>query len=392
MKMYKVSELKPGMRVMAPVLTRQNQILAIPGEEIDRKLISRMEFYGITEIQAEDSTVEAAQAVSPAVPPAPAPAPVQEPKVAPPPQAPAPEPKVDTMAAAHGYSTKVRLSENFQQYTIKNARGIGVLQNQIEAFLKNRTPFNTEELLNMTRSLIRPGQTVIEYFDMMHNMRSNDDSIYSHSLNVAMIANILGKWLKLSHQDRDILVIAGLLHDIGKAKIPPEILNKKEKLTDEEFNILRSHAKLGYDCIKDEPYLDGRVKKAALMHHERCDGSGYPMGLNEMLIDDFAMIIAIADVYDAMTATRKHRTAMCPFQVISEFESDGMHKFKPEYILTFLRKIAATYQNNQVVLSDGRSGKIILLNQNQLSKPLVQLSDGSCIDLARSSLYIQSIV
>ncbi len=378
MKIYKVSELKPGMIVKAPVLTRQNQILAIPGEEIDRKLISRMEFYGITEIQAEDPAAEAAKAA-----PVPAPTPAPGPE---------PVPKVDTMAAAHGYSTKVRLSENFQQYTIKSARGIGVLQAQIEAFLRDKTPFDTEALLNMTRSLIRPGQTVIEYFDMMHNMRSNDDSIYSHSLNVAMISNILGRWLKMSQADRDTLVIAGLLHDIGKAKIPPEILNKKEKLTDEEFALMRSHAQMGYDLLKDESYLDNRVKKAALMHHERCDGTGYPMGLQEVLIDDFAMIIAIADVYDAMTASRKHRVAMCPFQVIAEFEVDGLHKFKPEYILTFLRKIASTYQNNQVVLNDGRSGKIILLNQNQLSKPLVQLSDGSCIDLAKSSLFIQSIV
>jgi putative nucleotidyltransferase with HDIG domain len=222
-------------------------------------------------------------------------------------------------------------------------------------------------------------------------MRSSDDTIYTHSLNVAMIARIIGKWLKWSREDLDQLVIAGLLHDIGKILIPPEVLNKEGRLTDEEFALIKSHAQKGYDLIKDTN-LDPRVKKAALMHHERCDGSGYPMHLQEILIEDFAMIIAIADVYDAMTATRKHRSAMCPFQVIAEFESDGLQKYKPEYILTFLRKMAVTYQNNQVVLNDGRSGKIILLNQNSLSKPLIQMNDGSCIDLAKSNLFIQSII
>lgn len=104
------------------------------------------------------------------------------------------------------------------------------------------------------------------------------------------------------------------------------------------------------------------------------------------------MVIAIADVYDAMTAARKYRAPLCPFQVIREFERDGFHKYKTQFLLTFLQRIATTYQNNRVILNDGRAAKIILLNQTALSEPLVQLNDGSCIDLAASPLYIQSIV
>ena len=391
MKMMKITEVKEGMITAAAVLTRQNQILAAPGEELDRKLISRMQFYGITEIAIEDDP-EAVTAMQEPVA-TPVPQPVVQPVVQQEPQPavqPAPEP-VNIMQAAHGYSTRVRMSEEFQQFTLNSARGIEVLREQLEGFVYDKKDFDIDKLLGITSSLVRPGQTVIEYFDMIHNMRSSDDTIYTHSLNVAMIARIIGKWLKWSREDLDQLVIAGLLHDIGKILIPPEVLNKEGRLTDEEFALIKSHAQKGYDLIKDTN-LDPRVKKAALMHHERCDGSGYPMHLQEILIEDFAMIIAIADVYDAMTATRKHRSAMCPFQVIAQFESDGLQKYKPEYILTFLRKMAVTYQNNQVVLNDGRSGKIILLNQNSLSKPLIQLNDGSCIDLAKSNLFIQSII
>ena len=266
-----------------------------------------------------------------------------------------------------------------------------MLQDHLEVFVFDQTPLDFDELLKGVKSLITPGQTVIQYFDMLHNLRSSDDSVYSHSLNVAMISRILGKWLKWTSSDLDSLVIAGLLHDIGKITIPPEILNKEGKLTDEEFEQIRWHPRAGYDLIKDLK-IDSRIKKAALQHHERCDGTGYPLKVDEIMLDDFAMVVAIADVYDAMTAARKYRAPLCPFQVIREFERDGYHKYKTEFLLTFLRRIATTYQNNRVILSDGQAAKIILLNQNSLSEPLVQLNDGSCIDLATSPLFIQSIV
>ena len=99
------------------------------------------------------------------------------------------------------------------------------------------------------------------------------------------------------------------------------------------------------------------------------------------------MIISIADVYDAMTSARKYRTPLCPFEVIAEFEKDGLSKYKPQYILTFLEHIANAYQNNRILLNDGRSANIILLNSNHLSSPMIQLDDGTCLDLYRCLLY-----
>ena len=301
------------------------------------------------------------------------------------------QPEVTSPKNEVAYSQKVKRSKSFQEYSLQSSMVTKMLQDQLDGFVFEKQPLDFDEMLKGVKSLITPGQTVIQYFDMLHNLRSSDDSVYSHSLNVAMISRILGKWLKWTGSDLDSLVIAGLLHDIGKILIPPEILNKEGKLTDEEFEQIRWHPRAGYDLIKDLK-IDSRIKKAALQHHERCDGTGYPMRVDEIMLDDFAMVIAIADVYDAMTAARKYRAPLCPFQVIREFERDGYHKYKTEFLLTFLRRIATTYQNNRVILSDGQAAKIILLNQNSLSEPLVQLNDGSCIDLASSSLYIQSIV
>jgi putative nucleotidyltransferase with HDIG domain len=225
-------------------------------------------------------------------------------------------------------------------------------------------------------------------------MRSIADPAYAHCLNVSLISRMIGRWLKLDRRDLDTLTVAGLLHDIGKIRIPQDVLNKTDKLTDEEFALIRQHPQFGYDILKNQPNMDPRIKKAALMHHERSDGSGYPSKLTEDFIENFAMIIAIADVYDAMTATRAYRAPLCPFQVISNFEQDGYQKFNTKYILTFLKQIAQAYQNNRVMLSDGRACNIVMLNQNALSRPIVQFDDKSCLDLSTASkdLHITSVL
>ena len=383
-------DLKPGMVTAAPVTTKRGQELIPAGTTLTKQLISRMEFYNVAFSYVEEASVLTEEEIQAALQAA------RNQKlagaqtgqtVAPSTQSSAKSTPKDEVA----YSQKIKRSKTFQEYSLHSTLVTETLKRQLEGFVYNNRPMDFDALLNSVKSLITPGQTIIQYFDMLHNLRSSDDSVYGHSMNVAMISRVLGKWLKWSPSDLDNLVIAGLLHDIGKITIPPEILNKEGKLTDEEFEQIRWHPRAGYELIRDLK-IDSRIKKAVLQHHERCDGSGYPMKATEIMLDDFAMVIAIADVYDAMTAARKYRAPLCPFQVIREFEHDGYHKYKTEYLLTFLRHIATTYQNNRVILSDGQAAKIILLNQNSLSTPLVQLDDGSCIDLATSSLFIQSII
>ena len=99
-------------------------------------------------------------------------------------------------------------------------------------------------------------------------------------------------------------------------------------------------------------------------------------------IDPYARVVAIADVYDAMTTARSYRAPLCAFQVIANFERDGLQKYDTKCVLAFLNRIAGTYQNHRILLSDGRSANIVMLNDKQLSRPIVQLDDGSCIDLS----------
>ena len=376
MKEYQTKDLLPGMVTAIPVRTKRGQLIINPNVELTRTLISRLEFYGIASVQITENKQVATPMETPKDPAYfPAKSPVS-----------APSPVSDA-----SYSQKLKSSPEFQRFQVDFTLRSQDLKNCFDAYLSDGGTVNKEELLSKTISLVSPKQTTLDVFDMLHNMRQVNDSTYAHSLNVAIISRIIGKWLHFSNEELDTLTLAGLLHDIGKTKIPDEVLNKDGKLTDEEFQMIRNHPKYGYDILKSQP-LNSHIKKAALMHHEPCDGSGYPMGLTMEEIDDYALIIAIADVYDAMTAARSYRAPLCPFEVIAEFEKDGLQKYKPKYILTFLENIANAYQNNRVMLSDGTSARIVLLNHRRLSKPLVQLDDGACIDLEKSPLYIKAII
>lgn len=364
-------QLQEGAILAQPVITPLGQPLAPAGSAVTRQLINRMKLYRVeyAEIEGEE------------------PAPQEE--------APKPVKEAKTYAQeSKTHSQKVAGSSEFRTFQIEYVQAIELMKQLYTAAIKDNKPIDSQKLLGSVADLFQSRNTIVEMFDMLYNMRTVADSVYAHSLNVALISRMIGRWLRFERHDLDILTLAGLMHDIGKLLIPSDILNKPGSLTDEEFAKIKQHPALGYEILKRQPDLDSRIKKAALMHHERCDGSGYPTGLTEDYIDNFAMIVAIADVYDAMTAARSYRSPLCPFEVSSKFEEDGFQKYHTKYILVFLKQIASTYQSNRVILSDGRGCTIVMLNQNALSRPIVQFDDKSCLDLSTASrdLYIKAVL
>ena len=178
------------------------------------------------------------------------------------------------------------------------------------------------------------------------------------------------------------MIQCGFFYDIGKLKLPQELLWKPDKLTDLEFTKLKTHTMLGFDLLKNQN-LNEHVIKATLMHHERCDGSGYPSKLRSDKIDIFAKYIAVIDAYEAMTSARTYRQSLHPFQVIDHFEKDGYAKFDEAILRPILYHIAATQLTFNVRLSNDMEAKIIEINKARLSRPLLETEDGKLIDLAR---------
>ena len=132
--------------------------------------------------------------------------------------------------------------------------------------------------------------------------------------------------------------------------------------------------------------------KRQLLHHEKCDGSGYPLGLKGNKINDLAKMITIVDIYEAMTANRCYREGICPFEVIKMYEDEGYQKYDPKYLIPFLQGISDTYLHDTVLLNDGRQGEIIMTNKTALSRPFIMIGD-EFVDLSRRpDLNIVSIL
>ena len=272
---------------------------------------------------------------------------------------------------------------DYRKFNVDYEKVVALIGKNLSALVNDSIALDTSTLIYAIDSLLDKCKTDSQIFDVLYNLDTTDEAIYHHSVNVALISVTLGKWLGLKRKDLDLLALAGVIHDIGKIMIPARVLNKMGKLTDEEFTFLKSHVKLGYNVVKDQ-IMDGRVKAAVLYHHERCDGSGYPFGGKADSIPDFAKIIAIADVYDAMTSSRNYRSGHCPFDVIKMFHEDGLSKYDPHYIMTFLEHLVDAYSHSHVLLSDGREAEIIMINKQCLYKPIVKCG-ADYIDLNRAS-------
>lgn len=288
---------------------------------------------------------------------------------------------------------KIQASPKFKSFKKGFAKNVSELKGQLNDIVERNVPINVDNMLAPTMKLLsEEGNTTFGVFDMLHNMRQFDDLTFTHSMNVALISNVFARWLGLSEEEARLATACGMLHDIGKLKIDDSIIKKPGKLTDSEYARIKAHPVEGYKILQHQN-INEHIKNAALMHHEKCDGTGYPLKLTGEKIDNYAKLISIVDVYDAMTSARVYRGALCPFKVIELFEQEGLHKYDIVYIMTFLENVINTYIDNRVMLSDGRIGVIKFIDKNNLSKPMIQLPDQSFVELAKyRDLKIEKIL
>jgi putative nucleotidyltransferase with HDIG domain len=344
-------------------------ILIVPKDaQATKRMIAKLEMYGIRAIEAytkEEQEQEQAQE--------------KEPEAA------------EKPASMGSYLDSVKESADFQRFNHHYENVVSNLEGQFDSIIDSEGKIDTDKMLGEVDYLLDQSDNSYHMFDMLQCMRDYDDSTFTHCMNVSVISNMIARWLRFSEDDVATATLCGLLHDIGKLQIPERILNKPGKLTKEEFEIMKQHTTKGYALLKDRD-LSLPIKLAALEHHEKCDGTGYPAGRKGAAIERFSKIVAIADVYDAMTAKRVYREALCPFEVIASFEREGIYKYETQYILKFLEEIANTYINNRVVLNDGTTGEIIYINRQDLSRPLIK-TDSGFVDLSKKrELEIKALI
>lgn len=287
---------------------------------------------------------------------------------------------------------KLEEKPQFKKFVRRYEKSVEEMGDHLNDIVYKNAPIDVDLMIQNTMLTMRAlNDSPLGIFTMLSTMKNYDDSTFKHSLNVALICNIFADWLHLSADDKKLITACGLFHDIGKLLIPDAILKKPGKLTDDEFAIIKTHPTKGYQLLKKKN-VDPHIQYAALMHHEKCDGSGYPLGLPADKIDWCAQIVTIADIYEAMTAKRVYRGPISPFKVITMFEEDGLKKYNPKFLLTFLEHVVNSYLNCKVRLSNGEEGNIVFINKIRLSKPMVQTKD-NFIDLSKQpDINIDSIL
>lgn len=291
-----------------------------------------------------------------------------------------------TQEEQQNYLRQIKESKEFEEFHSAFIDSVDNLKSLFNKVVMHNEEIDSKAILEDVENVVDKGRNGIHILDMLQCMRGYDDVTYVHSVNVAMLSNMIGRTVypDISKEELDILTLSGLLHDIGKMMVPDNIIQKNGRLTLPEYNVVKTHVLFGNNILKGLKNLDPRVAEVAMRHHERCDGTGYPGGYRREQIEPFARIVAIADTYDAMTSDRVYRAALCPFDVIHMFEREGIVKFDVEFLLPFLEKAVQAYLNTEVKLSTNEVGKVIMINHNEYSKPVVQVGN-EFYDLSKES-------
>ena len=291
---------------------------------------------------------------------------------------------------------KIKQEKEIKEEIDKKKIGIEKYHQNLEDFsetFKNAYYLKKVEF-ETVKSLSEEAMEISDYLDLEDTLkmtREIDNYTYSHSLHVGILANKFGRWLHLNEKKLYNLTTAALLHDIGKSRIKKEILTKPEALSAEEYEEAKRHSKYGYQLLKKNSRFSKSTMAGVLTHHERYDGSGYPLNLKAKKIPLFGRIIAICDTFDAVTTDRPYQKSISPFSAVKILEEDFI-SFDHELKSLFVEKIPYSLIGDQVKLSSGEIAKIVFINPLHRESPIVKV-DNDYIDLSdESDLSIESLI
>lgn len=208
---------------------------------------------------------------------------------------------------------------------------------------------------------------------MLSSIYVKDLYLYNHSLNVSLYSISIGMGKGLNHQQLLELGLGALLHDIGKTIIPLSILEKKGPLTAEEYDFVKEHSKEGFEILRKDHGIPLTSAHCAFQHHERINGKGYPRGLKGNDIHNYAKIVAIADVYDAVVSERVYKKPKLPHEGLELLFTGVNEDFDMDLVNTFKNTIAIYPIGTSVSLSSGESGIVVDINNQSPSRPIVRI-------------------
>ena len=263
----------------------------------------------------------------------------------------------------------------------KNVREKGIkLTNKLYSNLLDDKDINNKDIQdlkiyvnNMIDDILANNKIMINMIDI----KNKDNYTFAHSINVTVLSVLLGNKIGLNRLQLEKLALGSICHDLGKSGIPEEILKKPGRLTEEEYNIIQEHPRIGFERLRSLREITPTSLAIVLGHHEKIDGSGYSRGVKNDDIHLFPRITAIADVYDALSSDRIYRERWPIDKTLSLIYSEKSIHFDPELVDEFI-KIMPFYPNGcKVELNDGRKAVVVSQNKNKPSQPNIRLLDAS---------------
>lgn len=338
-KYMRTRQLKPGMKIDQSVVDRLGRNLVTRGAVLDEYVIESLLKLGVMNVYIQEGEADP-----------------DEDKVV-----------ISTAAMANIEKlytedrSKVSLSNSVRE---RISHGIQSIYNNTDtANLASTTASITNDLLN---AIDQNNAIAID----IGELKTSDEYTFKHSVDVATIAMILAKQQQMSKQEIFEIGVAGLLHDVGKTKVPLEILNKPGRLDEEEFAVMRQHSVFGYRMVTDKPDFSPAVAMGVLQHHEKINGGGYPMGVDESKISPYAKILSVADIYDALITERPYKQAFSQRDAV-EMIMSMTHELDMKAMKSFLESMILYPVGSIVELSNGEKAKVVRNSPHYILRPTV---------------------
>lgn len=331
MRLISTVNCRPGMEIAKPVFTDLGTILIGVGVSLTDRMIAGLMGRNIPHLYIKDKATDDLEIIDD-VPM---------------------ELRIEATTAIH---------ETFSQLQSGNNKRLKVINQS-----------NVNKLQKVFKDLIQELRVNTNAMSLLSSVLIYDNYIFSHSVNVTIYS--LAMAVKLGYNEKQLneIALGGVLHDIGKSNIPLDVLNKKQKLSEEEFTLIKKHAEYGFEILRRLPSISLLSAHCAYQHHEKLDGSGYPRGLKGDEIHPYAKIMAVADVFDALTSKRAYRNAMLPHEAMEILFSGANTHFESEMIQTFRQSVASYPIGVTVKLNSGETAVVAKYSFNTPGRPIVRV-------------------
>jgi HD-GYP domain-containing protein (c-di-GMP phosphodiesterase class II) len=336
MRLITLDRCKPGLKLGKSILHENGKILLAEGTELTDSLIERLKRFNIFTVYINDDASEGIEIVD-SIP--------DELRIE------AMSLITDGLDSIAGLNTK---TSNIQGM-MKTGRAIRSIQKIFKDILgclnENRTALN-----------------------LLASTKVHENYLYTHSLNVSIYACQLALENGLPLKNIEEIGLGAMLHDVGMLYLSPEIINKPGKLTNLEYEQVMSHSELGFDILRKFHEIPLTVSHCALQHHERIDGTGYPRNLKGKDIHNYAKILSVADVFDAVTGHRSYRRGVLPHKGLEILYAGSGTQFDNKQVQLFRDCIAIYPQGLTVKLNDGRTGIVSKYNFESVGRPEIRIT------------------